>query len=64
MVCTDDIELRDMLIMTRAHGRDRNLPSNRQEKIRDENDIDGFYSKYTFYTLGYNVRPHEIMGFL
>ena len=64
LVCTDDIELYDMLIMVRAHGRDRNMSSDRQSLIRDKNNVDGFYSKYTFYTLGYNLRPNEITGFL
>lgn len=64
LVCTDDIELYDMLIMVRAHGRDRNMSSERQSLIREKNNVDGFYSKYTFYTLGYNLRPNEITGFL
>ena len=64
MVCTDDVEFYDMLIMTRAHGRDRNLSPDRQSAMRDKYQVDGFYSKYTFYTLGYNLRPNEITGFL
>ena len=64
MVCTDDVEFYDMLIMTRAHGRDRNLSPDRQSAMRDKYQLDGFYSKYTFYTLGYNLRPNEITGFL
>ncbi len=64
IVCTDDDDIADMLIMTRAHGRDRNLSADRQQKMRAKHHIDGFYSKYTFYTLWYNLRPHEITGFL
>lgn len=64
MVCIDDVELYDMLIMTRAHWRDRNMSSERQSIIREKNNIDGFYSKYTFYTLWYNLRPNEITWFL
>lgn len=65
MVCTDDEDLYIMLNMVRAHGWDRNLPSEIQEKIRKKFDIDkSFYAKYTFYTLGYNLRPNEITWFL
>lgn len=64
MVCTDDESLKDMLVMIRAHGWDRNLDPGRQSKIRKENDIDDFYAKYTFYELGYNLRLTDIQGFL
>jgi len=64
MVCTDDSDLYDMLVMVRAHGRDRNMNPERQQIIRQKNCINGFYSKYTFYTLWYNLRPNEITWFL
>jgi CDP-6-deoxy-D-xylo-4-hexulose-3-dehydrase len=64
MVCTDDVDLYEQLIMTRAHGWDRNLNKNAQEKIRKKYHVDDFYSKYTFYDLAFNVRPTEINGFL
>ncbi len=64
MVCTDDGDLYDMLVMTRAHGRDRNMNPERQQLIRAKHNIDGFYSKYTFYTLWFNLRPNEINWFL
>lgn len=65
LICTDDKELYSMLKMVRAHWRDRNLPQELQEEIRDKYDMqDPFYSRYTFYTLWYNLRPNEITGFL
>lgn len=64
MVCTDDKEIYNMLLMVRAHGWDRNLDSKRQDKIRKENNIDDFHAKYAFYCLGYNLRPTEINAFL
>ena len=65
MVCTDDEELYKMLYMTRAHWRDRNLPKEEQDNIRKEYWVDGtFYAKYTFYTMGFNVRPNEIAWFI
>lgn len=64
MVCTDDRDLYINLIMTRAHGWDRNLPADIQEEIRTKYGVGGFYAKYAFYTLGYNVRPNEVNGFI
>jgi len=64
MVCTDDDELYDYLVMGRAHGWDRNLPLETQEKLRAEAGVDSFYAKYTFYDLASNFRPTEINGFI
>jgi CDP-6-deoxy-D-xylo-4-hexulose-3-dehydrase len=64
MVCTDDEKLYHMLLMVRAHGWDRNLPAHAQKAIRAKHSIDDFFSKYTFYHLGYNARPTEMSGFL
>ena len=65
MVCTDDDELVEMLRMVRANGWDRNLTAAQQRKWRKKYGIHSeFLAKYTFYDLGYNVRPTEITGFL
>lgn len=64
MICTDDEKLFNMLVMVRAHGWDRDLPAEEKIKLRTENFIDNFYSKYIFYELAYNARPTEINGFL
>jgi CDP-6-deoxy-D-xylo-4-hexulose-3-dehydrase len=65
MVCTEDIELAEMLRIVRANGWDRNLDANQQYKIRKKFQIKNeFDAKYTFYDLGYNLRPTEITGFL
>lgn len=65
MVCTDDEELAEMLIIVRANGWDRNLPPGRQRQLRQEYGVDSeFKSKYTFYHSAFNVRPTEITGFL
>ncbi len=65
MVCTDDEDLNQMLRIVRAHGWDRNLSASQQVcwrgKYKIEND---FFAKYSFYDLGYNLRPTEITGFL
>lgn len=65
MVCTDDDELAEMLKITRANGWDRNLKASQQFKWRKKFDIHSeFDAKYTFYDLGFNLRPTEITGFL
>jgi len=65
MVATDNEELADMLSIVRAHGWDRNLTLARQNHIRNKFNVNStFYSRYTFYDLGYNLRPTEINGFL
>lgn len=64
-ICTDDRRLSDMLRLVRAHGWDRNLSLESQVIIRNKHKVNStFYSRYTFYDLGYNLRPTEINGFL
>lgn len=64
-VCTNDEKLATMLRIVRAHGWDRNLSMRDQKKIRNQYKVNStFYSRYTFYDLGYNLRPTEISGFL
>lgn len=64
MICTDDDELATELRIVRAHGWDRNLDTRHQQQIRDKYKQNSFYSRYTFYSPGYNLRPTEIQGFL
>lgn len=64
-VTTNDEELATMVRIVRAHGWDRNLDFFKQEEIRKKFNVNStFYSRYTFYDLGYNLRPTEITGFL
>lgn len=65
VVCTNNDELATMLKIVRAHGWDRNLGSQKQAEMRKIFNVNSsFYSRYTFYDLGYNLRPTEIAGFL
>ncbi len=64
MVCTDEEELAQMLIMVRAHGWDRQLPRPVQAALRKEHGVSDFHAQYTFYHLAYNARPTEMQGFL
>lgn len=65
MLCTDDEDLAEMLRIVRANGWDRNLNARQQVKWRKKYNIHSeFQAKYTFYDLGFNMRPTEITGFL
>ena len=64
-ICTDSEVLATMLGMVRAHGWDRNLNEKRQEKIRSRYKVNStFYSRYTFYDLGFNLRPMETSAYI
>ena len=65
MVCTDNEELMEMLVMVRSNGWDRNLNFKQQIKWREKFNIKSeFDAKYIFYDIAYNFRPTEITGFL
>ena len=64
-VCTNNEKLEIMLKVVRAHGWDRNLAIKDQNNLRMKHNVNStFYSRYTFYDLGYNFRPTEIQGFI
>lgn len=64
-ICTDNSKLANMLRIVRAHGWDRNLSLSRQKTIRAKYKVNStFYSRYTFYDLGFNLRTTEMNGFL
>ena len=64
MLCTNDDELHDMVVITRANGWSRNLSRESQEKLHSLYQLTDFQAKYSFFDLGYNLRPTEITGFL
>lgn len=65
MVTTNDQAFAEMLRIVRANGWDRNLTAQQQHRWRGKFNIESeFEAKYTFYDLGFNLRPTEITGFL
>ncbi len=64
MIVTDNENLYHMLLKTRAHGWDRDLPQKEMLNARLVHNVDDFFARYTFYDLAYNTRPTEISGFL
>jgi CDP-6-deoxy-D-xylo-4-hexulose-3-dehydrase len=64
-ICTDDEKLETMLRIVRAHGWDRNLSAENQVKLQKKNKVNvTFYSRYTFYDNGFNLRPTEVNGYI
>ena len=63
-VITNDQELGNMMKMVRAHGWDRSLDLNSKIKLKESWHVSDFYDLYTFYEIGFNLRPTEIAGFI
>lgn len=64
MVCTDDEDLKNLLISLRSHGWDRDLSTDKQNELRSKYEIDEFRALYTFYHPGFNVRSTDLQAFL
>ena len=62
MVCTDDEEVRDLLLMLRSHGWDRDLCDAKQKELRSNHGISDFHSLYTFYVPAFNVRSTDLQA--
>lgn len=64
MICTDSDEMRNILVMIRNHGWDRDLPVDKQTELRSEWDVSDFESLYTFYHPGFNIRATDLQAFI
>lgn len=64
MVSTNDEELYHILLSTRSHGWDRDLPKEKQESLREKYNVDEFKSLYTFYYPGFNLRATDLQAFI
>ncbi len=62
MVCTDDKEINDLLLMTRSHGWDRDLDPETAKKLAEEEGVSDFDRLFTFYTPGLNVRATDLQA--
>tara|TARA_Y100001938_G_scaffold131550_1_gene188786 strand:- start:232 stop:1383 length:1152 start_codon:yes stop_codon:yes gene_type:complete len=60
MICTDDKEFYERLLLLRSHGLLRELPKESQE----QNKVEGVNEKFTFLCPGYNVRSTELNAVL
>ena len=64
MLCTSDEELHDAVLIARANGWSRNLSAETQEQLHAKYGLSALQAKYSFFDLGFNMRPTEITGFL
>ena len=62
MICTDDEEIRDMLLMLRSHGWDRDLSKKKQTELRSRYSVSDFHALYTFYVPAFNVRSTDLQA--
>jgi len=62
MVCTNDSDLFDILLMIRSHGWSRDLSEVKQKALQDEWKVNDFNNLYTFYYPGFNLRATDLQA--
>ena len=60
MVCTNDQELQNLLLMTRSHGWSKDLAPEVESQMAEERNIEEFSRPFTFYVPGFNVRSSDL----
>ena len=61
---TDDEDFYHLLLMMRSHGWDRDLPKEKQKKLREKYKVSEFDSLYNFYVPGFNLRSTDLQAFI
>ena len=64
MVCTDDIDIYNVLKSIRSHGWDRDLDETYRANLRSQFGVNEFEALYKFYYFGFNVRATDLQAFL
>lgn len=62
MVCTNNEDFYDILLMMRSHGWTRDLEKSKQTKLQSEWNVDDFNNLYTFYYPGFNLRSTDLQA--
>lgn len=62
MVCTNDKEINDLLLMIRSHGWDRDLDEATAQELAEKNNVKDFDRLFTFYLPGLNVRATDLQA--
>lgn len=62
MVCTNDSNLFDILLMIRSHGWSRDLSAQKQKELQTEWNVNDFNNLYTFYYPGFNLRATDLQA--
>ena len=61
---TDDEDFYHLLLMMRSHGWDRDLPREKQKKLREQHGCTDFDALYNFYVPGMNLRSTDLQAFI
>lgn len=64
MICTNNGEIRDLLLMLRSHGWDRDLFGEKKQVLRNKFNLDEFKALYSFYVPAFNVRSTDLQAFI
>ena len=64
MVCTNDLDMFNILKSIRSHGWDRDLSPEHRNNLRKQYNINDFEALYKFYYCGFNVRATDLQAFL
>jgi len=62
MICTNDKNIYDLLLMLRSHGWDRDLDNNKKEELKNKFGISDFKSMYSFYVESFNLRSTDLQA--
>jgi CDP-4-dehydro-6-deoxyglucose reductase, E1 len=60
MVCTNDEDLHDLLLMLRSHGWPKNLSPEKEARRARQHGVLEFNRPFTFYLPGFNVRSTDL----
>ena len=61
---TNDEDFYHLLLMMRSHGWDRDLPKEKQQKLRKQHNCNDFDALYNFYVPGMNLRSTDLQAFI
>jgi CDP-6-deoxy-D-xylo-4-hexulose-3-dehydrase len=64
LIVTNSDEIYEKLLMFRSHGWARDLSLEKQNQLKEENNISDFNNLYTFYESGFNLRNTDLGAFL
>ena len=64
LICTNEKDIYDLMLMLRSHGWDRDLCEDSTKNLRTEWDVSDFNGLYTFYVPGFNMRATDLQAYI
>lgn len=64
IVCTDDPQFNDLLLMMRSHGWTKDLSPASHQALVDQYEVDDFHMPFIFYEPGFNLRSTDLNAFI